>query len=112
MAAMLSASALISSEAATSAEAAPPNPLNNATISGMEVISTRLAITAPTMDPTANPAMISGHPRTPPSAPCMRTTVMITASSMPIEPSWFPRTAVLGDPRYFRPKMKSAAEIR
>jgi hypothetical protein len=47
--------AAIRAEPATSTEAAPPKPLNRPTISGIEVILTRSAVTVPITDPTATP---------------------------------------------------------
>ncbi len=49
---------LNTSDAATSALAAPPNPLNKATISGIPVICTLTAIRYPINPPIASPATI------------------------------------------------------
>ena len=43
---------------ATSSEDMPPQPLNRATVSGMEVIGTRCAVMAPRIPPARVPAMI------------------------------------------------------
>ena len=47
------------SESATSATAPPPTPLNSATICGIAVIFTARAETAPMIEPSAMPRMIS-----------------------------------------------------
>ena len=83
------------SERATSAEAAPPNPLKRATSSGIPVISTFTAMTIPINEPRARPATINSHCK-PPFDNCMSTTVVMTATSIPIAPYWFPRGAVRG----------------
>ncbi len=49
------ATAAMMAEPATSTEAAPPKPLKRPTSSGMEVILTRMAATAPMSDPAATP---------------------------------------------------------
>ena len=53
------------SESATNADAAPPNPLNKATSSGIPVISTRLAMMKPIDEPINRPAPIIVHPTIP-----------------------------------------------
>ena len=52
---------LHTSERATSADAAPPNPLKRATSSGIPVISTRMAIHSPMSEPMTRPAPMSTH---------------------------------------------------
>ena len=49
------------SERATSADAAPPKPLNKATSSGIPVISTRIAIQSPMREPITSPAPMRTH---------------------------------------------------
>ena len=74
------------SDRATKADAAPPNPLNKATISGIPVISTRTAITQPIKPPKSNPLPIKIQPSIPsPSSICR--TVVRTATSIPIAPN-------------------------
>ena len=46
---------------ATSAEAPPPNPLNSATSSGIEVSGTLRAAAAPMAAPTTTPARINSN---------------------------------------------------
>ena len=82
------------SDKATRADAAPPNPLNNATSSGIPVISTRTAIMIPITEPTTSPAIIRVHSA--PPAACILTTVVMTATNIPRAPYWLPRGAVLG----------------
>ena len=55
--------AACSSAPATSNDAAPPNPFNNATIWGMAVIGTRKARTAPIPPPMTSAAMIQTVPQ-------------------------------------------------
>ena len=73
------------SERATRAEAAPPNPLNKATSSGIPVISTLMAMMIPITEPTTRPAMMSSQ-FMPPDASCMSTMVVNTATSIPMAP--------------------------
>ncbi len=72
------------SESATSADAAPPNPLNNATSSGIPVISTRIAIHKPIKDPITRPEPIKTHSIPSPSPICSM--VVTTATSIPKAP--------------------------
>ncbi len=99
------------SDKATNAEAAPPKPLNNATNSGIPVISTLTAIQYPINEPVTKPAMIRVHSASA-SASCMSSMVVRTATNIPSAPSWLPRGAVLGCPNFFKPNMNSAAAIR
>ena len=85
---------MVTSESATKAEAAPPKPLNNATNSGIPVISTLTAIQYPIAEPRNIPAMISIH-SAPPSK-CILNTVVITATNIPSAPNWLPNGAVRG----------------
>ncbi len=77
------------SDKATKADAAPPKPLNNATISGIPVISTRIAMYNPIREPKSKPEPIRIQPSIP-SPNCISATVVRTATSIPIAPSWFP----------------------
>ena len=74
------------SDSATNADAAPPNPLNNATNSGIPVISTFTAITYPISEPMNSPAIISVHCASV-SASCMSIIVVTTATNIPIAPN-------------------------
>ena len=72
------------SDSATSADAAPPKPLNSATISGIPVISTRTAMMYPIPPPRRMPPAISAH-----SIPVVNpicNTVVRTATSIPMAP--------------------------
>ncbi|CAI8306688.1 MAG: Uncharacterised protein [Euryarchaeota archaeon UBA443] len=73
------------SESATNADAAPPNPLNKATSSGIPVISTRIAIQRPMREPITRPEPIRTHSIPSPSPICRM--VVITATSIPSAPS-------------------------
>src|SRR5829696_702142 len=97
-------------ETATSAAAAPPTPLNAATICGIAVIWTLWAATAPITDPTRTPAPIS----TAPSVLCMSATKIVATSAitMPTAAMVFPERAVSGRLRRRMPAMKSAAATR
>ena len=75
------------SERATRADAAPPNPLNRATISGIPVISTLTAIMYPISEPIRIPAMISVHPTIPSGRKFMSTIVVTTAVAIPSIPN-------------------------
>ena len=99
------------SDRATNADAAPPKPLNNATSSGIPVISTFTAIQYPIDEPIISPAIINVHSASP-SANCISSIVVTTATSIPIAPNWFPLGAVLGWPSFFNPNMNRAAAIR
>ena len=98
---------LNSSAAATKTEAAPPNPLNNATSCGICVICTRSAKVAPAAAPMITPAPMNQKlgdcADTPPLA--IQTSVITTANSMPDAPNKLPRTAVFGRPICLRPMM-------
>ena len=100
------------SESATSADAAPPNPLKRATISGIPVISTFTAIMYPIIEPTAIPATIRVQLIIPSWPKFMSAIVVITATNIPNIPYWFPLGAVLGCPSFFSPKMNNAADTR
>ena len=97
---------------ATSAEAAPPKPLNSATSSGMEVV---LALQASTR-PIKAPAPMGSKIRFQlvigpvPNSICTRAVPMATA--MPREDRRLPSGAVRGWLSFFKPKMKSTAAIK
>ena len=57
-------------------------------------------------------AMINVQSTTPSPVSCISKTVVMTATSIPIAPSWFPKGAVRGWPSFLSPKMKRAAEIK
>ena len=99
------------SERATKADAAPPKPLNKATISGIPVISTRTAMIQPINAPRSKPLPIKIQPSIPsPNSICR--TVVRTATNIPMAPNWLPRGAVLGWDSLLRPKMNKTAENR
>ena len=75
------------SDSATNALAAPPKPLNIATNSGIPVISTLTAIQAPMTEPRTRPPTNSSQPIIPFPDACILTRVVITAKSIPAEPS-------------------------
>ena len=97
---------------ATSAEAAPPKPLNSATSSGIEVV---LALHA-SMRPIKAPAPMGSKIRFQlvigpvPNSICTRAVPMATA--MPREDRRLPSGAVRGWLSFFKPKMKSTAAIK
>ena len=84
--------------------ATPPEPLKSATISGMLVISTFCATTAPTMPPIKVAPIIHSQGNM-----FLLNKVTAIAMNMPNDDRVLPRTAVAGDPSCFRPKMNSAA---
>jgi hypothetical protein len=86
----------------TNNDAAPPRPLNNATISGIEVIATARAATAPMAPPTNIPATIQVKSTMPWSSKAAT-----MATSIPRAENILPRRAVAGEPNIFKPKMKS-----
>ena len=81
----------------------PPNPLNNATISGIDVIFTLRA----NSDPIALPTRIADSTNT---GSMTFTSVTTTANSMPIADIKFPLTAVSSFPSILRPKINKIAE--
>ena len=93
--------------------ASPTREWKAATSCGIAVISTRRAITAPTVPPTATPPAISSRV-IPSRAPVRNSTtrVVATAIAMPIMPIWLPRRLVTGldSPRSAR--MKSTPQSR
>jgi hypothetical protein len=95
------------SDAAISAAAPPPTPLNSATICGIAVIRTRCAETAPIAVPMAMPTAIQPYETTRSSA-----SVATIATSMPTAATTLPRRAVRGVDRNLRPRMKNTAATR
>ncbi len=95
------------SEAATRAEAPPPNPLKAPTICGMAVIGTVRAMTSPTSPPAASPMMIQVK-----STIWRSSRVATMASSIPSAAIRFPFVAVSGDWSRLRPTMNRTAESR
>ena len=95
---------LYSAAQPTSRLATPPEPLNSATISGMAVMATLCAATAPIKAPNAAATRIHWNSRMP-----LEKSVTTMAMSMPVADSRLPRTAVAGEPSCFRPKTNSAA---
>ena len=95
------------SDAATSAAAPPPTPLNSATICGIAVILTRRAPTKPIAEPTAITTMIA-----PKLATRLSTSVATIAISMPTAAMRLPWRAVVGDVRPLRPTMKVISATR
>ncbi len=100
------------SDRATSADAAPPNPLNRATISGIPVISTFTAMMYPITEPISIPEPINVQPTIPSGKKFMSMIVVTTAIAIPSIPYWFPLGAVRGWPRFFSPKIKKIADTR
>ena len=92
---------------ATRVEAKPPEPLNSATISGIEVISTRVAAMAPIALPMTRPSRIHWRSNVPISIRVATTAISMASAAMAL-PRWAERTRV----RPFKPKMKSTAESR
>ncbi len=95
------------SEAAISAAAPPPTPLNSATICGIAVIFTRCAATTPMTVPTARPTAIQVNDTTDSSH-----RVATMATSMPTAATTLPRRAVRGVDRNFRPRMNRTDAAR
>ena len=100
------------SDSATSADAAPPKPLNSATNSGIPVISTLTAMMYPISEPIRIPEPIKVHPTIPSGRKFMCTIVVTTAIAIPSIPYWLPLGAVRGWPNFFRPNMKKIAETK
>ena len=92
---------------ATNADAPPPNPLKAATSWGIAVIRTLTAQITPIAAPMASPIAIKSK-----LTICLSTSVATIASSMPVAPSKLPRTAVRGEVRPLRPRMKRTAATR
>ena len=84
--------------------AMPPEPLNRATISGMLVISTFCATTAPMMPPIKVAPIIHSQGNM-----FLLNRVTAMAMNMPIDDKLLPRTAVAGDPSCLSPNINSAA---
>ncbi len=78
----------ITSDRPTKADAAPPNPLNKATNSGISVISTLVAINTPINPPITNPEIINSSPNI--SSETIFAIVTKTARNIPYAPSLFP----------------------
>ena len=93
--------------AATKAEAPPPNPLKRATSSGMAVRGTLSAAATPTTEPMAMPTRMSSK-----LTICRTSNVAVTAISIPVAPSKFPRRAVRGDVSPLRPRMNRTEATR
>ena len=91
----------------------PTREWKAATNCGMAVISTRRAITAPIVPPTATPPRIRPMV-TVSSAPWLNrvASAVPTAMAMPIMPIWLPRRLVTGLDRPRRARMKRTPEIR
>ena len=94
---------LIISAAATIADAAPPNPLNTATICGIAVSCTFRAATMPISAPMITPTMIHSY-----LTMSWLMSVTTTAINIPSADSLFPARAVSGDLSQRSPVMKSA----
>ncbi len=84
--------------------ATPPEPLNSATISGMLVISTFCATTAPTIPPISVAPIIHSQGRM-----FLLNSVTAMAMNMPKADKVLPRTAVAGEPNCLSPKINNAA---
>ncbi len=102
-----SRSASTTATAATRADAAPPKPLNAATICGIAVIWTRMANQAPRPAPTATPA-----PTVAQLTMSSDTSVMTTAPSIPTAAIRLPRLARRGPPNALSPTMNPTAHAR
>ena len=89
----------------TSRLAAPPVPLNSATISGIDVMATSRAARAPMIG-----AGDHRHGDPVPLEDALReSSVTTTAISMPAAEIALPRRAVAGEPSIFRPNTKRIA---
>jgi len=88
----------------TRRDAAPPDPLKSATISGIAVIWTRRAATAPMSDPRATPPTIHSKVRI-----SREKRVAATATAIPKALRRLPRGADSGRPSIFRPRTKQTA---
>ena len=86
--------------------AIPPEPLKIATISGMLVICTLCAATAPIIDPATAAIIIQSNDKI-----FLLKSVTATAISIAAAEYMLPLTALSGDPSFFKPKIKSAAAI-
>ena len=82
----------------TSRLAMPPEPLNNATISGIDVMATRREARAPTKAPAAAAMAIQWNSTMP-----FDSSVTTMAISMPPADSALPDRAVAGDPSIRKP---------
>ena len=95
------------SDAAISAAAPPPTPLNSATICGICVIFTARAESTPTTEPTAMPASISQYE----SISSIRN-VKPMAIAMPTAAIQFPERAVRGCASRLTPMISKIAATR
>ncbi len=95
------------SPAATNADAPPPNPFRIATICGIAVIFTALAIHNPTAEPITPPSRISLK-----LTMCWSSNVTTMASNMPTDDSRLPCRAVLGVDIHLKPMTNSTAATR
>ena len=82
----------------------PPDPLKSATISGIAVIATKRAASAPTTAPATAAIAIQCNSTMP-----LDSRVTTMAISMPAADSALPRRAVAGEPSIFRPNTNSTA---
>ena len=96
-----------SAAAPTSKLAMPPEPLNNATISGIAVMATSRAANAPTTAPAPAAMAIQCQDTTP-----LESKVATTATSMPAADSALPRRAVRGEPSILSPNTNNTAAPR
>src|SRR3984893_522391 len=99
-----------SAPAATSTAAMPTSEWNAATSSGIDVIGTRRAITAPLLPPIATPRITSTQAR--PSAGGCEASVVATAMPMPIMPKKLPWRDDAGLDRPRSDKMNSTPATR
>ena len=90
----------------TSAEANPPNPLNRATICGIAVILTSLAIEIPIVEPIISPIIIQ-------EIFSVELSKIVTKIAINIaeEEIRFPDLAVLGELSFFIPITNNTEEI-
>ena len=107
---MPNAAGAYSAPAATSTAAMPTSEWNAATSSGIEVIGTRRAITAPMPPPSAMPTITSTQALKP-AGGCAASVVRI-AIAMPIMPSVLPRRLVSGLDRPRSAMMNKAPATR
>ena len=82
----------------------PPEPLNSATISGMPVMATSRAASAPTTAPATAAMAIQWNSTMP-----LDSRVTTMAMSMPAAENALPRRAVSGEPSILRPSTNSTA---
>ena len=95
---------MLYSDQAIKKVASPPKPLNNATISGIEVILTLSAITDPIIAPTEIPIIIINGFTT-------FTNVMLTAINIASADKKLPLTAVSSLPSILMPVINNIEDI-